>query len=141
MSFDNRFKSASVVAAVLVFGIAPPLVSNVTVAGAAGNKSKVTTTTVVKKKAPIAAITIVKFSAKSATLSAGAKLQVASLAKKIAGKTVFITGFAKGNERLATKRDMAVLHYLQSKIKFGATVQQNIATSLNQVDVRWVKTS
>jgi hypothetical protein len=142
MSFDNRFKSASVVvAAVLVFGIALPLVSSGTITGAVGNKSKVTTTTVVKKKAPKATITVVKFSAKSATLSAGAKVQLTSLAKEIAGKKVVITGFAKGSENLATRRDRAVLNYLLRKVRFGATVQQDIVTSLNQVEVRWVKAS
>lgn len=142
MSFDDRFKSAAVVAAaVLVFGIALPLVSNGTVTGAVGKKSKVTTTTVVKKKAPIVTVTVVKFSAKSATLSSGAKLQLASLAKEIAGKKVTIIGFAKDNERLATKRDAAVVNYLKSRVKYAATVQQDIATTLNQVEVRWVKAS
>jgi hypothetical protein len=140
MSFNSRFKSASVVAtAVLVFGIALPLVSNGSITGAVGNKSKVTKTTVAKKKASTVVITVVKFSAKSATLTPAAKLELTTLSKAIAGKKVFITGFSKGNEKLATKRDMAVFHYLESKIKFGATVQQDTATSLNQVDVRWVK--
>jgi hypothetical protein len=140
MSFDDRFRSASVVAAaVLVFGIALPLISSGTITGAVGNKSKVTTTTIAKKKASTDVTTVVKFSAKSATLTPGAKLQLASLAKEISGKKVTIIGFAKGNEKLATKRDTAVVNYLKSKIKFAATVQQDIATTLNQVEVRWVK--
>ncbi|HVA71391.1 MAG TPA: hypothetical protein VNF08_08740 [Acidimicrobiales bacterium] len=140
MSFNNRFKSTAVVAAaVLVFGIALPLVSNGTMTGAVGNKSKVTKTTVAKKGAPKVTITVVKFPAKSATLTPAGKLELTSLAKVITGQKVTITGFAKGNEKLATKRDAAVVNYLKSKVKFTPTVQQDIATSLNQVEVRWVK--
>ena len=142
MRFSDRVKSASVVAAaVLVFGVALPLVSNGTITGAVGNKSNVTTTTVAKKTAPKELSFVLKFSAKSATLTTGIKRELVTLAKEIAGKRTTITGFAKGNEGLATRRDKAVLNYLAGKIRFEATVQQNVSTALNEVLVKWLKTS
>jgi outer membrane protein OmpA-like peptidoglycan-associated protein len=143
MRFNVRVKTASIVlGAVLVFGVAVPLVSGGANSGAVGHKSPVAKKSVVGKKSvvfkPVVKKPVVKkpvkkvvkkatvhtlalevtYAAPSATLSAEAKSQLAALAKKlVTGASVTIHGYSKNSFSLSNRRAAAVEQYLKSKTK------------------------
>jgi hypothetical protein len=76
------------------------------------------------------------FAAHKAALSAGARSQLRALAKKlIAGASVTVTGYAKGDATLAKARATAVANYLKSLVHVKVTLKTVTRTSANEVAV------
>jgi outer membrane protein OmpA-like peptidoglycan-associated protein len=76
------------------------------------------------------------FAAHKATLSASAKSALRVLAKKlIAGASVTVTGYAKGNAALARGRANAVATYLKSLVHVKVTLKTVTRASVNEVTV------
>jgi outer membrane protein OmpA-like peptidoglycan-associated protein len=75
------------------------------------------------------------FSANSATLGAGARTALRALARKLgAGARVTITGYAKGNARLARARAVAAAAYLKRFAHVTVTISARTSSS-NKVTV------
>lgn len=152
MKFNVRKKSTTIVAvAVFAFGVALPLLSDVTITGASGHKTPVgnkstvgskspikkkpvTTTTTPGTTKPVTTTTAkpvvqpltvqVTFAATGTTLSAAAKSQLSVLAKKIlTGATVTIWGYSKKSLSLSNGRATVVESYLKSKTKSKFSVK------------------
>ncbi len=76
----------------------------------------------------------VEFKAGSAALTSAAKGALSTLSRELVkGASVTVTGFAKGNAKLARSRASAVANYLQSKAH--ATIKTNTSSSANSATV------
>jgi hypothetical protein len=72
----------------------------------------------------------------SSSLSAGAKTQLRTLAKKLVdGASLTITGYAKNDARLAKSRASAVARYLESLVRVKVTLKTVVTSSSNHVIV------
>jgi outer membrane protein OmpA-like peptidoglycan-associated protein len=80
------------------------------------------------------------FGAKGSALSGGAKKALQSLARKLlAGASVTITGYAKGNERLARSRASAAANYLSIWVTIHIKVKTASRPVVNKVTVATTK--
>jgi len=76
------------------------------------------------------------FAAGKSALNAAAQKALGALAKKlVAGASVTVTGYAKGNVVLAKSRARVTSKYLSGKIKIHATLKTVTSASLNKVTV------
>jgi hypothetical protein len=80
------------------------------------------------------------FAGASSALSGAARSKLNTLAKKlIAGASLVVTGFARGNAALARSRALAVHGYLAKKVSLHVTIKTDTATAANAVTVATTK--
>jgi len=80
------------------------------------------------------------FAAKSSALTPGAKRTLVSLSRELlAGASVTVTGFAKGNAKLAKSRASAAVNYLKSSVAVHVTIKTVTSTTANKVTVTTTK--
>jgi outer membrane protein OmpA-like peptidoglycan-associated protein len=82
----------------------------------------------------------VQFNANSSALTPASRSALSTLSKELVkGASITVTGFAKGNAKLAKSRATSVASYLSGKDKTHATIRTVTGSAANAVTVATTK--